>query len=312
MTSPDPSPPPSAAPSVAVIIPCHDEAATIAKVVADFRAALPGAEIVVVDNVSRDGTAELARAAGARVIEETRKGKGFALLSGFRAAAPADYYVMVDGDDTYPAEAVHELLAAAAGADMVIGTRLKTSADGAFPVGHGFGNRLFILLVRLLFGIRTRDLFSGYRLLTQRFLKTSPLIAQGFEVEAELSMQALVNHFRVAEVPVFYRARPEESASKLRTFRDGTRILIAILAFFRDYRPLTFFGTLALGLLLLSFLSGGVVIAEYLKTGQVLRVPMAILAAGLFILGALAMTCGVLLSSINRRAAELAALLSRR
>src|SRR6202035_965951 len=118
--------------SVAVIIPCHDEAATIAKVVADFRAALPGAEIVVVDNVSRDGTAELARAAGARVIEETRKGKGFALLSGFRAAAPADYYVMVDGDDTYPAEAVHELLAAAAGADMVIGTRLKTSADGAF------------------------------------------------------------------------------------------------------------------------------------------------------------------------------------
>ena len=297
---------------VAVIIPCHNEAQSIAKVVGDFRAALPAADIVVVDNVSTDDTARLALAAGARVVREKRRGKGFALLTGFRTAGDADHYVMVDGDDTYPAEAVHELLAAAVDADMVIGTRLKSPEDGALPVGHGFGNRLFIFLVRLLFGIKTQDLFSGYRLLTQRFLSASPLIAQGFEVEAELSIQALVNRFPVAEVPVLYRARTGDSKSKLRTFHDGTRILLAILAFFRDYRPLTFFGLLSLFLLILSLSGGGLVIAEYLHTGQVLRVPMAILAAGLFILSALALTCGVLLSSINRRSAELAALLSRR
>ncbi|HEY0782873.1 MAG TPA: glycosyltransferase family 2 protein [Thermoanaerobaculia bacterium] len=297
---------------VAVIIPCHNEAQSIGKVVGDFRAALPEADIVVVDNVSTDGTAALAKAAGARVVREKRRGKGFALLTGFRAAGDADFYVMVDGDDTYPAEAVHELLAAAADADMVIGTRLKSPEEGALPVGHGFGNRLFIFLVRLLFGIKTQDLFSGYRLLTQRYLSTSPLLAQGFEVEAELSIQALVNRFPVAEVPVEYRARRGDSKSKLRTFHDGTRILLAILTFFRDYRPLTFFGLLSLFLLILSLSGGGLVVAEYIRTGQILRVPMAILAAGTFILSALAMACGVLLSSINRRAAEIVALLARR
>jgi glycosyltransferase involved in cell wall biosynthesis len=303
-------------PRVAVVIPCHDEAATIGKVVRDFRAALPDAAVVVVDNASTDQTARLACEAGATVVEETRKGKGFALLTGFRAAGDADCYIMVDGDDTYPAEAVHDLIAAAVcgggNADMVIGTRLQAAQTGSLPTGHGFGNQLFITLVRLLFGIRTRDLFSGYRLLTRRFLQVSPLIAQGFEVEAELSLQALVQHFKVAEVPVVYRARPEDSKSKLRTFHDGARILLAILAFFRDYRPLSFFGLLSLALLLLSLGTGGVVVVEYLRTGQVLRVPTAILAAGLFLLSAVTLTCGVLLSSINRRAAELAALLTRR
>lgn len=309
-----PVPPmPAAAPRVAVVIPCHNEEAAIGKVVRDFRAALPAATIVVIDNASTDATARLAREAGARVVEETRKGKGFALLTGFRAAGDADCYVMVDGDDTYPAESVHDLIAAAAGgADMVIGTRLQAPQAGALPVGHGFGNQLFINLVRALFGIRTRDLFSGYRLLTRRFLQVSPLIAQGFEVEAELSLQALVQHFQVAEVPVAYRSRPKDSASKLRTFHDGARILLAILAFFRDYRPLTFFGLLSLALLLLALGTGGVVIAEYIRTGQVLRIPLAILSAGVFILSAVALTCGVLLSSINRRAAEIAALLQRR
>jgi glycosyltransferase involved in cell wall biosynthesis len=309
-----PIPPiPAAAPCVAVVIPCHNEEAAIGKVVHDFRAALPDATIVVIDNASTDATARLAREAGARVVEETRKGKGFALLTGFRAAGDADCYVMVDGDDTYPAESVHDLIAAAAGgADMVIGTRLQAPQAGALPVGHGFGNQLFINLVRALFGIRTRDLFSGYRLLTRRFLQVSPLIAQGFEVEAELSLQALVQHFQVAEVPVAYRSRPKDSASKLRTFHDGARILLAILAFFRDYRPLTFFGLLSLALLLCALGTGGVVVAEYIRTGQVLRIPLAILSAGIFILSAVALTCGVLLSSINRRAAEIAALLQRR
>jgi len=298
---------------VAVVIPCHNEALSIGKVVADFRAALPAARILVVDNASTDATAAEAREAGAEVLAENRPGKGFALQTGFRAARGCDYLVMVDGDDTYPAEDAEKLLAAArSGADMVVGTRLETPAAGAFPEGHSFGNRLFITLVRLLFGIRTRDLFSGYRVLTRRFLDERPLIARGFEIEAELSLQALAGAFPVAEVPVAYRPRREGSVSKLRTVRDGYRILLAIVAFFRDYRPLTFFGLAGLVFLILSLAGGGVVVAQYLETGQVLRLPLAVLAAALFLLAALSFACGVLLSSINRRAAEIAALVVER
>jgi glycosyltransferase involved in cell wall biosynthesis len=294
---------------VVVVVPCHNEAATVGKVVRDFRAALPEAEVLVVDNASTDATPELARAAGARVLSEPRPGKGFALISGLREARDADYFVMVDGDDTYPAEDAPRLLAAAyAGADMVVGTRLEASEEGAFRTGHSLGNYLFIWLVRLLFGVRTKDLFSGYRVLTRRFLAATPLIAQGFELEAELSLQAAVQRFRLVEVPIRYRARPEESPSKLHTYRDGYRIFFAILTFFRDYRPLTFFGSLALFLLVLSLAGGGVVIAEFLETGLVPRLPLAVLSAALFILSALSLTCGVLLSSINRRSAEIAAL----
>ena len=295
---------------VAVVIPCRDEEATVAKVVRDFRAALPEAELVVVDNASSDGTAAAARAAGATVVQEPRSGKGFALLSGLRRARPADYYLMVDGDDTYPAEDAERLLAAARdGAEMVVATRLAGAEEGAFRAGHSLGNRLFIFLVRLLFGVRTRDLFSGYRVISRRFLEACPLIAQGFEVEAELSLQAAVQRFPVAEVPVRYRARPKASPSKLQTYRDGTRILFAILTFFRDYKPLAFFGGLAVVFLALSLAGGAVVIAEFLRTGLVPRLPLAVLSAALFILSALSFTCGVLLSSINRRSAELASLL---
>ena len=295
---------------VAVVVPCHNEELTVGKVVADFRAALPGALVLVVDNASRDRTAEVAREAGAEVIREARPGKGFALLTGFRhaRAAGAEYFVMVDGDDTYPAEDAPRLLAAAQdGAEMVIGTRLATFEEGAFRAGHSFGNRLFITIVRLLFGVKTRDLFSGYRVITRRFLEATPLISQGFEVEAELSLQATVQRFPVAEVPVRYRARPKENPSKLNTYRDGYRILMAILTFFRDYKPMTCFGLLALFFLALSLAGGGVVIAEFLRTGLVPRLPLAVLSAALFILAALSFTCGVLLSTINRRAAEIAA-----
>jgi glycosyltransferase involved in cell wall biosynthesis len=308
-----PQAPPEAArrpPLVVVVVPCHNEAATAGKVVRDFRAALPEAQVLVVDNASTDATAETARQAGARVVSEPRAGKGFALLAGFREAKGADYFVMVDGDDTYPAEDVAKLLLAArAGADMVVGTRLAGAEQGAFRAGHSLGNRLFNLLVRVLFGVRTCDLFSGYRVLSRRFLETTPLIARGFEVEAELALQAVVQGYRTVEVPIRYRARPEESPSKLHTYRDGYRILVAILMFFRDYRPLKFFGLLALVLLLLSLAGGGLVIAEYLRTGMVPRLPLAVLSAALFILSALSMTCGVLLSSINRRSAEIAALM---
>ena len=296
-----------------IVVPCHNEEATVARVVGDFRAALPGAAVLVVDNASTDATAERAAEAGATVVREPRKGKGFALLTGLRAGRGADYLVMVDGDDTYPAGEVVNLLAAAqAGADMVIGTRLADATPGAFRPGHSLGNRIFALLVRVMFGMRTHDLFSGYRVLSRRFFEELPLTATGFEIEAELSVRALVQGFAVVEIPVHYRPRPAASESKLRTLSDGWRVLAAIFTFFRDYRPLTFFGLLSLGLLILSLAGGSVVVVEYLRTGLVPRLPLALLSAALFILSALAVTCGVLLSSINRRAAEIAALLTRR
>jgi glycosyltransferase involved in cell wall biosynthesis len=300
-------------PRVAVVIPCHNEEVAIAKVVHDFRRELPTARVMVIDNASTDATRERAIAAGAEVLSETRKGKGFAVLRGFNAVPDAEYVVMVDGDDTYPAEDAPALLARAEeGADMVIGTRLTSFDATAYRPGHTFGNRIFVLLVRLLFGVRTEDLFSGYRVLSRRFLDASPFLAQGFEIETELSLQALAGSFHVAEIPVHYRARPENSASKLRTFRDGYRILVALLTFFRDYRPLTFFGIAGLVLLLLGLVAGGVVVTGYLETGQVYRLPLAVLSVGLTMLSAMCLIAGTLLSSISRRAAELSAILLRR
>jgi glycosyltransferase involved in cell wall biosynthesis len=298
---------------VAIVIPCRNEATSVAKVVADFRRVLPQSQIIVVDNSSTDETALRAAEAGATVLRESRRGKGFAVVRGFRAVRDADFVVIVDGDDTYPAEDVHALLEGLReGADMAIGTRLNSYEHGAYRAGHTLGNRLFIFLVRILFGVRTRDLFSGYRAFTKRFLELSPLIAQGFEIEAELSLQALAGGFIVTETPVHYRARGEGSSSKLSTLRDGYRILIALLAFFRDYRPLTCFGGFALVCFLASGLAGSLVVAEFLRTGQVLRIPTAILSVGLALLGAISVIGGLLLSSVNRRALELAALLSRR
>ncbi len=298
---------------IAVVVPCFNEAQSVAKVVTEFRGALPSARIVVVDNGSTDRTGEIAHAAGAEIVRETRRGKGFALLTGLRHAAPADVFVMVDGDGTYAAEDAPRLVARIQdGADMAVGTRLHGADAGAFRVGHSFGNRLFIAVVRLLFGIRTRDLFSGYRAMTNRLLQQSPLIAQGFEIEVELSIQAFANRFRVDEVPVSYRARTGDSASKLHTLSDGYRILIAILAFFRDYRPLTSFGLTALLFLMASLSAGSLVIEQYLATGQVLRLPLAVGAAALFVLSALSMTAGIVLSSINRRAGEIRSLVVSR
>ena len=300
-------------PRIAVVVPCHDEAESVARVVAAFKSQLPDADLVVVDNASQDKTAAEARRAGARVVGETRLGKGFALLTGFAATRDADWTIMVDGDDTYAAEDVERLLATAVQqqADMVVGTRLEGAGLDALPPGHGLGNRLFITLARFLFGLRTRDLFSGYRVLSRRFLDMTPLVATGFDVEAELSVQAQVSGFRVAEVPIGYRARPTGSTSKLHTWRDGYRILRGIMILFRDYRPMAFFGALCLALLAASLWSGFAPIDDFLRTGLVHHVPRAVLAAALFILAALSIALGILLSSINRRSVELAALIRK-
>lgn len=295
-----------------MIVPCHNEELTISKVAREFRAQHGVQEVLVVDNNCSDRTAEVARAAGARVVSETRSGKGFALVTGLREAERADYYVMVDGDDTYPAEALPTLIQRAeAGADMVIGTRLDTQARAAFRAGHSFGNRLFILLVRLLFRLRTQDLFSGFRVLSRRFVETVPLLARGFEIELELSLQALSNSYRVEEIAVGYRARPKGSSSKLRTYVDGLRILKALVLFFRDYRPMMFFGTVSALLVGLSLGFGTVVIRGFLETGLVNRLPLAVLSAALFLLAGLAFTAGAVLSSVNRRTAELRDLIGR-
>lgn len=292
--------------AVRVVVPCLNEAGAIADVVRAFRQQPNVVEVLVVDNGSSDQTVEIARAAGARVIRESRPGKGFAVITGLREAGSADYYVMVDGDDTYSAAALSTLLRAAQqGSDMVIGTRLESADAGAFRAGHGFGNRLFITLVRIFFRLKTTDLFSGYRILSQRFVDVVPLIAHGFEIELELSLQAFTNSFRVTEVPTAYRPRSKGDQSKLRTFRDGVRILKSLILFFRDYRPIAFFGALSVILLTFSLGAGSVVVRQYLETGLVLRLPLAVLAAALFVLSALSLTCGTILSSVNRRAAEL-------
>jgi len=298
---------------ISVVVPCHNEASSIATVVLQFRNALPQAEIIVVDNASSDETARAAEEAGATVVHESRRGKGFALLTGFAAAVDADFCVMVDGDDTYPADQVTTLIEAAIHqrADVVIGTRLDSHRPGAFRRGHSIGNQFFIWIVRLLFGIRTRDLFSGYRVLSRRFLDITPLIATGFDVEAELAVQAQVNGFRVLEIPVEYRPRGEQSRSKLRTIRDGYHILSSILILFRDYRPVVFFGLLGTGLALASLGSGYVAVQDFIRTGYVSHLPRAVLAAALFILSALSFSLGILLSSINRRTIELAALIRK-
>jgi len=298
---------------IAVIIPCHNEAVAIARVVSAFRAQPGVTEVLVVDNNSSDDTARIAASAGARVVRESRPGKGFALATGLREATPSEFFVMVDGDDTYPAESLPQLIASArAGHDMVIGTRLATREGAAFRKGHDFGNRLFILLVRLLFRLKTNDLFSGYRVLSRRFVESAPLLAQGFEIELELSLQALSNNFRVAEHPVEYRARPHGSLSKLRTYVDGFKILRSLVLFFRDYRPMAFLGTSGVFLMIISLVFGFDVVRRYLETGQVLRLPLAVLSVALFLLGALSLTCGTVLTSINRRAAEIRTLISGR
>lgn len=223
---------------VVVVIPCFNEGGTIARVVKDFRAQLPNARVLVVDNASQDDTVAQARQAGAEVVHEPRRGKGRALCTGFGGAAEAAWVVMVDGDDTYPADRVVELLERArAGADMVVGTRLGQATDGAFRPGHALGNRVFAGVVRVLFGIRTHDLLSGYRVLNRRLLDGITLTSAGFEVESELAIRTHLAAFRVEEVAVAYRGRPAGSFSKLKTMQDGVRILGAIVRLFVRHHP---------------------------------------------------------------------------
>jgi glycosyltransferase involved in cell wall biosynthesis len=290
---------------IAVILPCYNEAVAIAKVVADFRAALPDAAIYVYDNNSADRTREIAAAAGAVVRRERQQGKGYVVARAF-ADVEADIYVMVDGDDTYDAATAPAMVAMLLDErlDMVTGTRV-TDIVAAYRPGHRLGNQILTGAVRLVFGNRISDMLSGYRVFSRRFVKSFPAMASGFETETEFTVHALELSMPLGEIQTAYRDRPAGSASKLRTYVDGMRILRTIVTLVRNERPLEFFSLVGLLLVVLGLLIGGPVVIEFLQTHLVPRLPRAILALGLVLLSFLSFSNGLVLASVARGRKEM-------
>ena len=297
---------------IAILVPCYNEAAAIEKVVRDFKEAIPEAEIYVFDNNSADGTGEIARGAGAVVVREKKQGKGHVVAAMFEKVE-ADYYVMVDGDDTYPADRVRDVLAPvlAGDADMVVGRREAVDEAAAYRRFHVFGNWLVVWLINVIFGSRLKDIMSGYRAMTRDVAKNLPIMAYGFDIETEISIQCLYRRWVIHELPVEYRERPEGSESKLSTFRDGLKVLFRILSLFRSYKPLTFFG----GMGILFFLVGcGMVAAVWWlewapQSGY--RLSFIIAAASLMAMSLIAVSIGVIVQLINFRFLELDSILRR-
>ncbi len=292
-------------PKVAVILPCYNEEAAIAQTVASFRAALPHASIYVYDNNSADRTVDVAREAGAIVRTERMQGKGNVVRRMF-ADVEADVYVMADGDATYDATAAPAMIAKmlGEGLDMVVGTRIHEAAD-AYRRGHVLGNRAMTGLLAQLFGRSFTDIFSGYRVFSRRFVKSFPVLSAGFEIETEISVHALELKMPVGEVETRYLARPEGSASKLSTYRDGARIARTILTLYRIEKPMLFFGVVALALAVLAVLLAVPLVTTYMETGLVPRFPTAILATGLVILAALSSFAGLILDTVVRGRREM-------
>jgi glycosyltransferase involved in cell wall biosynthesis len=289
-----------AARRVAVLIPCWNEAVAIGKVVADFRAALPDADIYVYDNNSSDGTAEAGRAAGATVRREPLQGKGNVIRRAF-ADVQADIYVLVDGDDTYDATSAPGMVAKLVDEqlDMVTGTRV-TDIQAAYRPGHRLGNAVLTGMVAAIFGNRISDMLSGYRVFSRRFVKTFPALAAGFETETEFTVHALELKMPVGEVVTAYKDRPVGSVSKLNTYRDGIRILRTIMILVKEERPLQFFSLAGFVLLLAGVAVGLPVVLEYLRTGLVPRLPTGVLATGLVIVAFLSFTAALVLDSVSR------------
>lgn len=288
---------------IAVIIPCYNEALTIGKVIDDFRSELPEATVYVYDNNSTDGTAEIARTRGAIVKYEPRQGKGNVCRQMFRDI-DADCYLMVDGDDTYPAESARSLCAPilAGEADMVVGDRLSngTYAQQNARAFHGFGNDLVRAMIRWIYGYGFEDVMTGYRAMSRPFVKTFPVLSEGFQIETELSIHAVDRRWRIADVPVEYRNRPEGSVSKLNTVRDGLKVIAMIGTLFKDYRPLKFFSLVALLFCIGGLCAGIQVVTEYLATGLVPRFPTAILAVALMFMAALSLATGFILDAVAK------------
>jgi glycosyltransferase involved in cell wall biosynthesis len=299
---------------VAILIPCYNEETTIGKVIDDFQRELPSAAIYVFDNCSTDATIKIAQEHGAIVLKECRQGKGFVVESMFDRI-DADFYVLVDGDDTYPAEYIHKLLepVTLGAADMVVGGRLLKYTERSFRPLHVFGNKLVCILVNWIGRAQLADIMSGYRVFNRQVVRRIPVVSSGFEVETELTLQMLYYKLKIIEINVPYRERPAGSESKLRTFQDGFRVLWKIFTLLRSFKPLTFFGAIGLLLFCLGMLAGALPIHDYFTDPNhyVRHVPLAILAAGLMVLSSGCVFLGILLHALNWRFRELHNVLTR-
>lgn len=288
---------------IAVIIPCYNEALTIGKVVDDFHRELPAATVYVYDNASTDATAELAAKHGATVRFEPRRGKGNVCRQMFRDIDAA-CYLMVDGDDTYPAEAAGALCEPilAGQADMVVGDRLSngTYAKANGRAFHGFGNNLVRAMIKWIYGYGYTDVMTGYRAMSKPFIKTFPVLSEGFQIETELSIHAVDRRWRIQSVPVDYRDRPQGSISKLNTVGDGVKVIAMVGTLFKDYRPLKFFSLVAIAFFIMGAVLGIPVIREFVSTGVVPRLPTALLAVAFMFLCALSLATGLILDAVAK------------
>ena len=288
---------------IAVLIPCYNESKTIEKVVRDYEEILPEADIFVYDNNSSDGTDELARKAGAIVRYEHRQGKGNVIRSMFHQI-DADCYLMIDGDDTYPAENARQMceLVLNDGVDMVIGDRLSSTycQENKRPF-HNVGNMMVRALINKLFHSNVRDIMTGYRAFSRDFVKTFPVLSKGFEIETEMTIHALDKNMMLKEVPVTYRDRPAGSESKLNTYSDGLKVILTIFKLFRDYKPLLFFSVTAMLLMMVAVVLFVPVFIEYLETGLVPRFPTLIVSAFIVLLAMLMWVCGLILEVVVKK-----------
>ena len=287
---------------IAVLIPCYNEELTIRAVVEDFKNVIPEADIYVYDNNSNDDTAKIAKEAGVIVVPEYRQGKGHVVRSMFRDIE-ADCYIMVDGDDTYPAEDAYNVakLVLENKADMAIGDRLSSTyfRENKRPF-HNTGNKLVRTLINKIFKSEVKDIMTGCRAFNRKFVKSFPVLSNGFEIETEMSIHALDKRFLIAEIPIAYRDRPEGSESKLNTFQDGYRVLKTILKLYKDYKPLSFFGLIALLLFLLGSVMMIPVLSGYFKTGLVVKFPTLIVAIGLLTSSLVSLACGLMLDTVKK------------
>lgn len=290
---------------IAVLVPCYNEEVAIAKVVEDFRTALPEATIFVFDNNSTDNTVAVARAAGARVFRETRQGKGYVVRRMF-TDVEADIYVLVDGDATYDAPSVRRMVGLIIDErlDMVVGSRVH-SDKAAYRAGHQTGNRLLTRFVASVFGSAFSDMLSGYRVFSRRFVKSFPVLSGGFEIETELTVHALELGLAVAEIETPYYARPEGSTSKLNTWRDGFRILWTILQLYRAERPLPFFSAISAALAIVAVALAVPIIVTFLETHTVPRLPTAVLSTGLMLAAFMSFAVGLVLDTVTRGRREM-------
>ena len=288
---------------IAVLIPCYNESKTIEKVVKDYKKALPEAVIYVYDNNSKDHTDEIAKKAGAIVKYEYRQGKGNVIRSMFRDI-DADCYLMIDGDDTYPAENAREMcdLVLNGRADMVIGDRLSSTyfTENKRPF-HNFGNRIVRLLINKLFSNHIKDIMTGYRAFSYDFVKGFPVLSKGFEIETEMTIHAVDKNYKLVEMPVTYRDRPEGSVSKLNTYSDGMKVLKTIAVLFKEYKPMGFFGLISLLLVLISLIFLIPPFAGYFATGEVAKFPSLIVGCFIFLTSILSLMCGIILQVIVKK-----------